>query len=260
MGGIDSRYAWWRLAASVAISTLGGVGMWSIVVALPVVQSDLGVGARRDLLRLHHDHAGFLPRRNRHGPAGRHGTGIVPAIMLSALLLALGFAAARARAVSGMVCCGPRTADRLRGSRDLRTAGRRHLALVRGASRRRCRDRRLGNYIAGAIVAADRSSCSCVSMAGAPPTFGRRALPPHHGAAGLDAPSPPPPRPCELAGIGGGAALARVARPVAQRPAGPARHGRPHLLHRHVDAAGPYRRLLRRSRLRRGARRARCCR
>ena len=43
MGGIDSRYAWWRLAASVAISTLGGVGMWSIVVALPVVQSDLGV-------------------------------------------------------------------------------------------------------------------------------------------------------------------------------------------------------------------------
>jgi hypothetical protein len=30
MSGVDSRYAWWRLAASVAISTLGGVGMWSM--------------------------------------------------------------------------------------------------------------------------------------------------------------------------------------------------------------------------------------
>ena len=43
MSGIDSNYAWWRLAASVAISTLGGVGMWCIVVALPIVQADLGV-------------------------------------------------------------------------------------------------------------------------------------------------------------------------------------------------------------------------
>jgi MFS family permease len=40
---VDSRYAWWRLAASVAISTLGGVGMWAIVVVLPAVQADFGV-------------------------------------------------------------------------------------------------------------------------------------------------------------------------------------------------------------------------
>ena len=39
---VDSRYAWWRLAASVAISTLGGVGMWAIVVVLPAVQADFG--------------------------------------------------------------------------------------------------------------------------------------------------------------------------------------------------------------------------
>ncbi|MDP2330898.1 MAG: MFS transporter [Reyranella sp.] len=43
MAGVDSSYAWWRLAASVAISTLGGVGMWCIVVALPIVQADFGV-------------------------------------------------------------------------------------------------------------------------------------------------------------------------------------------------------------------------
>ncbi|MBS0517641.1 MAG: MFS transporter [Proteobacteria bacterium] len=40
---VDSRYAWWRLAASVAISTLGGVGMWAVVVALPAIQAGFGV-------------------------------------------------------------------------------------------------------------------------------------------------------------------------------------------------------------------------
>jgi len=40
---IDSRAAWWRLAVALAISTLGGVGMWSVVVALPAVQAEFGV-------------------------------------------------------------------------------------------------------------------------------------------------------------------------------------------------------------------------
>ncbi len=40
---IDSRAAWLRLAAALAISTLGGVGMWSVVVALPTVQAEFGV-------------------------------------------------------------------------------------------------------------------------------------------------------------------------------------------------------------------------
>jgi MFS family permease len=42
-GGVDSPYAWARLIAVVTISTLGGVGMWSIVVALPAVQAEFGV-------------------------------------------------------------------------------------------------------------------------------------------------------------------------------------------------------------------------
>jgi MFS family permease len=37
---IDSPYAWFRLAISVLLSTIGGVGMWSVVVALPAVQAD----------------------------------------------------------------------------------------------------------------------------------------------------------------------------------------------------------------------------
>jgi MFS family permease len=37
---IDSPYAWFRLAISILLSAIGGVGMWSVVVALPAVQAD----------------------------------------------------------------------------------------------------------------------------------------------------------------------------------------------------------------------------
>jgi MFS family permease len=37
---IESPYAWFRLAISVFLSTIGGVGMWSVVVALPAVQAE----------------------------------------------------------------------------------------------------------------------------------------------------------------------------------------------------------------------------
>ena len=40
---VDSRAAWLRLAAALALSTIGGVGMWSVVVALPAIQADFGV-------------------------------------------------------------------------------------------------------------------------------------------------------------------------------------------------------------------------
>jgi MFS family permease len=39
----DSPRAWLRLGAAMLISTIGGVGMWSVVVALPAVQSEFGV-------------------------------------------------------------------------------------------------------------------------------------------------------------------------------------------------------------------------
>lgn len=40
---LESPYAWLRLAAAVTLATIGGVGMWSVVVALPAVQADLGL-------------------------------------------------------------------------------------------------------------------------------------------------------------------------------------------------------------------------
>jgi MFS family permease len=92
-GGIDSSYAWRRLAASVAISTLGGIGMWCLAVALPAVQTDLGV-SRADI--------SFAYSMNLMGffaggvVAGRmvDRRGIVFTSILSALGLSAGFALA----------------------------------------------------------------------------------------------------------------------------------------------------------------------
>ncbi len=42
-GSVDGPYAWVRLALSVLLSTVGGIGMWSVVVALPAVQAEFGV-------------------------------------------------------------------------------------------------------------------------------------------------------------------------------------------------------------------------
>ncbi len=41
--GIDSGYAWLRLLLALALSTIGGVGMWSVVVVLPSVQADFAI-------------------------------------------------------------------------------------------------------------------------------------------------------------------------------------------------------------------------
>ena len=40
MHSVDSRYAWGRLAASVALSAFGAVGMWGVVVIFPNLQAE----------------------------------------------------------------------------------------------------------------------------------------------------------------------------------------------------------------------------
>jgi len=41
--GIDGPYAWARLAVSVLIATMGGAGMWAIIVVLPAIQAEFGI-------------------------------------------------------------------------------------------------------------------------------------------------------------------------------------------------------------------------
>ena len=40
---VDGRYAWGRLLVSLLLSTIGGIGLWSVVVTLPTVQAEFGV-------------------------------------------------------------------------------------------------------------------------------------------------------------------------------------------------------------------------
>jgi MFS family permease len=40
---LDGPYAWFRLAICILLSTLGGAGMWAVVVVLPAVQAEFGI-------------------------------------------------------------------------------------------------------------------------------------------------------------------------------------------------------------------------
>jgi MFS family permease len=40
----DSSHAWWRLAVSLALSVIGGVGLWSAVIVLPTIEAEFGLG------------------------------------------------------------------------------------------------------------------------------------------------------------------------------------------------------------------------
>lgn len=39
----DSAYSWWRLAISLVIATIGGIGLWAAVIVLPSIQEEFGV-------------------------------------------------------------------------------------------------------------------------------------------------------------------------------------------------------------------------
>src|ERR1700740_95576 len=42
-GAVDPPFAWIRLFVALVLGTIGSVGMWSYVVALPPVQADFGI-------------------------------------------------------------------------------------------------------------------------------------------------------------------------------------------------------------------------
>ena len=88
--GPESGYAWLRLAASLLLGTIGGVGMWSVVVAIPAVQAEFG-GSRGDaslaytLTMAGAAAGGILMGRL----ADRHGAMLVA--LISAISLGLGY-------------------------------------------------------------------------------------------------------------------------------------------------------------------------
>jgi MFS family permease len=92
---IDGHAAWLRLGLAVVLSTIGGVGMWSAVVALPAVQAEFGT-ARADaslpysLLMISFGFSGVVMGRL----ADRYGVAWPASI--GAVLLGLGYLAAGA--------------------------------------------------------------------------------------------------------------------------------------------------------------------
>ncbi|HZQ01681.1 MAG TPA: MFS transporter [Reyranella sp.] len=88
---LDSPYAWRRLAASVTLSTMGGIGMWALTVALPTVQADFAVTRADISFAYSMNMLGFFAGGVAVGRLVDR-RGIVFASILSALGLAAGFA------------------------------------------------------------------------------------------------------------------------------------------------------------------------
>ena len=87
----ESPYAWLRLAASLALMTLGGAGMYIVTVALPLVQADFSVDRADASLPYTLTMIGFALGNIVLGRAvDRYG--IARVLMASAVMLSAGFA------------------------------------------------------------------------------------------------------------------------------------------------------------------------
>lgn len=49
----DSAYSWTRLGLTLAIAMVANVGMWAIIVIMPAVQAEFGVGRPRRACLIH---------------------------------------------------------------------------------------------------------------------------------------------------------------------------------------------------------------
>lgn len=86
----ESPYAWCRLVASLLLSTIGGVGMWSVVVVLPAVQAEFGVDRADASLPYTLAMIGFVFGGVLMGWAADR-FGIVPPVVFGIVALSLGY-------------------------------------------------------------------------------------------------------------------------------------------------------------------------
>ena len=148
---IESRYAWTRLAAAILIGAIGGVGMWSVAVALPAVQAEFGVNRGTASLPYTLTMLGFAAGGIFYGRLADR-RGVARPLWLGAIFLCLGYLAgslaqsmlqfvliqgALIGGLGGSSTFGPLVADI-----SLWFGRRRGIAVALVAS---------GNYIAGAV-------------------------------------------------------------------------------------------------------------
>lgn len=89
----DSPYSWARLAISLALSVVGSIGMWAVIVVLPAMQADFGISRAAAALPYTVCMAGFALGNFVLGRAVDR-WGIAPVLAASALFQAFGFALA----------------------------------------------------------------------------------------------------------------------------------------------------------------------
>ena len=94
-GEAESTYAWMRLLASLVLSSIGGVGMWSVAVVLPAVQAEFGIARSAASLPYTLTMLGFGFGGILMGKLSDR-FGIVVPVVVGAFALALGFYAASA--------------------------------------------------------------------------------------------------------------------------------------------------------------------
>jgi MFS family permease len=90
---VDSRYAWWRLVASVLISSVGGVGLWSTVVLLTEAESHFGIGRSQASLPYTAAMVGIMVGNVAMGRLADR-FGIIVPVVIGALSLGIGYAGA----------------------------------------------------------------------------------------------------------------------------------------------------------------------
>lgn len=91
--GADSPYAWFRLAVAMVLSTIGGVGMWSVVVALPAVQAEFAVARAGASLPFTLTMIGFAIGGVLMGRLADR-TGVIVPVMIGAVAIGIGYALA----------------------------------------------------------------------------------------------------------------------------------------------------------------------
>ena len=147
----------WRASRSrCVLSTIGGVGMWSVVVALPAVQAGVRRRARRRVVPLHADDARV--RRRRHGcsAAGRIARASVIPLMAATLALGAGYVASGYATTLWQFALAQGLLIGVGSSVTFGAADRARVDVVRAAARHRGRDRRVRQLPGGRRVAADR--------------------------------------------------------------------------------------------------------
>ena len=90
MPSIETSYSWIRLVASITLSTLGCVGLWSSAVALPAVQADFGVPRAGAALPYTLTMIGFMSGGIMVGRLADR-FGIMPPLAVGTILMCLGY-------------------------------------------------------------------------------------------------------------------------------------------------------------------------